>query len=257
MRKLKQLTLTVLILISFSSVVNAETFLLEPDIFVGFSFWTVSMVCLAATVFFFLERRSVPTNWRLPITVAVLISGISFVHYIYLRQVVVTLGGADTLILYRYIDWMVTAPLLILQFYFILSAVRKTPNIIFWKLLTASLVMVIAGYMSEADYSSGVFCFIIFMIGWIYILYEIYSGDTGKMAAKSGNKPFITAYNSMRMIVTLGWAIYPLSTILIYLTGSIDNETLNILYNVADILNKIVFCLIIWSAAMKQSGRVK
>ena len=61
MRKLKQLTLTVLILISFSSVVNAETFLLEPDIFVGFSFWTVSMVCLAATVFFFL-REKIGTN---------------------------------------------------------------------------------------------------------------------------------------------------------------------------------------------------
>jgi len=257
MERLKQLVLAVIILISFSNVVNAETFLLEPDIFVGFSFWVLSMVCLAATVFFFLERESVPTNWRLPITIATVVAGISFVHYMYLRQVVVTIGGADTFILYRYIDWMVTAPLLILQFYFILSAIRKTPNIIFWKLLVASLVMIMGGYLSEADYFSGIFGFIIFMVGWIYILYELYSGETGKMAAKSGNKPFVAAYNSMRMIVTIGWVIYPLSTILIYLTDGIGNETLNIFYNAADLLNKIVFCLIIWNAAMKQLGRTK
>ena len=94
------------------------------------------------------------------------------------------------------------------------------------------------------------------MAGWIYILYEIFSGEAGKAVAKSGNKALVTAFSALRMIVTIGWAIYPLGYIFgNLLTGGIDSSSLNIIYNLADFVNKIAFGLIIWSCAVANSSK--
>ena len=256
MKKLKLFVLAAVTLMGLSGVANAETAMLASDDFVGISFWLVSMGCLAATVFFFIERNSVPAGWRVSITIAGLVTGIAFIHYMYMRNVWVTTGDSPTV--YRYIDWLITVPLLMLEFYFVLSAVKKVPGTIFWRLLLGSLVMIIGGYAGEAGYIPAMIGFVIGMAGWIYILYEIFSGDAGKLAAKSGNKAFVTAFGAMRMIVTVGWAIYPLGYVFGYLTGGVDANSLNIIYNAADFLNKIAFGLIIWAAAMQStSSRAK
>ena len=57
------------------------------------------------------------------------------------------------------------------------------------------------------------------------------------------------------MIVTVGWAIYPLGYVFGYLTGGIDSTSLNVVYNLADFINKIAFGLVIWAAAMQGSSR--
>jgi len=94
------------------------------------------------------------------------------------------------------------------------------------------------------------------MAGWIYILYEIFSGGAGKAIAKSGNKALVTAFGALRMIVTVGWSIYPLGYIFEYLmAGVIDGASLNIIYNLADFVNKIAFGLIIWSCAVANSSK--
>jgi len=255
MKKLKLFALTVVALMGVSGVANAETVLLASDDFVGISFWLVSMACLAATVFFFLERSSVPAGWRVSITVAGLVTGIAFIHYMYMREVWITTGESPTV--YRYIDWLITVPLLMLEFYFVLGAVNKGNSGIFWRLLLGSIVMLTGGYLGEAGYIPSMLGFIIGMAGWIYILYEIFSGEAGKLAAKSGNKALVTAFGAMRMIVTVGWAIYPLGYVLGYLTGGMDANSLNVIYNAADFLNKIAFGLIIWAAAMSQPGRAR
>jgi len=255
MKKLKLFVLTAVTLMGLSGVANAETAMLASDDFVGISFWLVSMGCLAATVFFFIERSSVPAGWRVSITIAGLVTGIAFIHYMYMRDVWVATGDSPTV--YRYIDWLITVPLLMLEFYFVLSAVKKVPGTIFWRLLLGSLVMLIGGYAGEAGYINAMLGFVIGMAGWVYILYEVFSGDAGKIAAKSGNKALVTAFGAMRMIVTVGWAIYPLGYVFGYLTGGVDANSLNIIYNAADFLNKIAFGLIIWAAAMQTPGSSK
>jgi len=255
MKKLKLFALTAVALMGVSGVANAEGAMLQQDDFVGISFWLVSMACLAATVFFFLERSSVPAGWRVSITVAGLVTGIAFIHYMYMREVWIETGESPTV--YRYIDWLITVPLLMLEFYFVLAAVNKANSGIFWRLLIGSLVMLCGGYLGEAEYIPQMLGFVIGMAGWIYILYEVFSGEAGKVASKSGNKAFVTAFSAMRMIVTVGWAIYPLGYIFGYLTGSVDANALNVIYNAADFLNKIAFGLIIWAAAMSQPGRAK
>jgi bacteriorhodopsin len=253
MKNFKLFALAALALVGFSGATNAETMLLASDDFVGVSFWLISMGMLAATAFFFMERSSVATVWRTSLTVAGLITGIAFIHYMYLRGVWIQTGDSPTV--YRYIDWLITIPLQMIEFYLILAAVRKIPSGIFWRLLIGSLVMLIGGYLGEAGYINSMLGFIIFMAGWIYVLYEIFSGEAGKAAAKSGNKSFSTAFSALRIIVTVGWSIYPLGYIYSNLTGGVDAGSLNVIYNLTDFVNKIAFGLIIWAAAVSSDGR--
>ena len=252
MHKLKILTLVFLALVGISNTANAETVLLASDDFVGISFWIISMGMLAATAFFFLERGSVAVAWRTSVTVAGIITGVAFVHYIYMRGVWIQTG--DTPTVYRYVDWFITVPLQTIEFYLISSAVRKVSGKMFWRLLVGSFVMLIGGYLGETEAIPRSLGFVIGMAGWIYILYEIFSGEAGRTATKSGNKPFVTAFSALRMIVTVGWAIYPLGYIFGYFTGGVDANALNVIYNLADFINKIAFGLIIWAAAAS-SGR--
>ena len=148
MKKLKLFALASLALFGFSGVANAETVLLASNDFVGISFWVISMGMLAATVFFFMERGSVAAGWRTSVTVAGLVTGVAFIHYMYMRGVWVETGESPTV--YRYIDWLITVPLQMIEFYLILAAVKKIPGAIFWRLLIGSLVMLIGGYLGEA-----------------------------------------------------------------------------------------------------------
>ena len=240
-------------LIGITGVANAATTMLAQDDFVGISFWIISMGMLAATAFFFMERGTVAPGWKTSVTVAGLVTGIAFIHYMYMRDVWVTTGDSPTV--YRYIDWLITVPLQMIEFYLILAAVRKAISGMFWRLLSGSLVMLIGGYLGEAGYINATLGFVIGMAGWIYILYEKFSGEAGKAAAKSGNKALVTAFGAMRMIVTVGWAIYPLGYIFGYLTGGVDADSLNVIYNLADFINKIAFGLVIWAAATSVAGK--
>ena len=115
----------------------------------------------------------------------------------YMRGVWVQTGDSPTV--YRYIDWLITVPLQMVEFYLILAAVRKVANS--WnilEILIGSLVMLVGGYLGEAGYINKMLGFIIGMAGWIYILYEIFSGEAGKAAAKSGNKALVNCFQCIK-----------------------------------------------------------
>ena len=227
---------------------------LKPEDFVGISFWLISMALIASTVFFFLERDRVSAKWKTSLTVSGLVTLVAAVHYFYMREVWVTTGSTPTV--FRYIDWLITVPLLMIEFYLILSAITKVPVGVFWRLMIGTLVMLVGGYLGEAGYMAVMPAFIIGMVGWAYILYEIFMGEAGKINANSAPASVQSAFNTMRLIVTIGWAIYPLGYFFGYLTGSNPADSanaLNIIYNLADVLNKIAFGLIIWTVAVKES----
>ncbi len=255
MNKLNIFGLAFVIVVSLSRTANAETILLASDDFVGITYWVISMGMLAATAFFFIERSSVSPAWKVSVTVSGLITGIAFIHYMYMRDIWVQNGDVPTL--YRYIEWLITMPLQMIVFYLILGAVRKVSSGIFWRLLIGSLVMVIGGYLGEAEIWPKMLGFVIWIAGWIYVLYEIFSGEAGRSAAKSGNKSFATAFSALRMIVTIGWSVYPLGYVFGTVTGGVDANSLNVIYNLADFINKIAFGLVIWAAAVSSGGRVR
>ena len=224
---------------------------LQAGDFVGVSFWIVSVAMVAATVFFFYEGMAVKKEWRLSMTVAGLVTLVAGVHYYYMRDYWV--AEMQTPIVYRYIDWLITVPLLMIEFYIILKAVgASVSSNSFWRLLVGTLVMLIGGYLGEAQVISSTLGFVIGIIGWGVIIWEIFGGEASKAAdANAGIK---SAFNALRIIVLVGWAIYPLGYIFGYMLGSVDDGSLNIIYNLADFVNKILFGLIIWNVAVKESA---
>ncbi len=94
------------------------------------------------------------------------------------------------------------------------------------------------------------------MAGWAYILYEIFAGEAGQLNAEKAPESVQSAFSTMRWIVTIGWAIYPLGYFFGYMvTDTPDFDSLNIIYNLADVLNKIAFGVIIWSVATTESDK--
>jgi bacteriorhodopsin len=214
------------------------------------------MALIASTVFFFLERDRVSAKWKTSLTVSGLVTLVAAVHYFYMRDVWVTTGSTPTV--FRYIDWLITVPLLMIEFYLILSAVTKVSSGIFWRLMIGTVVMLVGGYLGEAGYMAVLPAFIIGMVGWAYILYEIFMGEASKVNANSAPASVQAGFKLMRWIVTVGWAVYPLGYVLGYLSGGNPADTanaLNITYNFADFLNKIAFGLIIWSVAVSESEK--
>lgn len=229
--------------------------MLQPTDLVGVTFWLISIAMVAATVFFFLERDRVVGKWKTSVTVAGLVTLIAAVHYFYMREVWVVLGESPTV--YRYIDWLLTVPLQIIEFFLILAAITVVPTSLFWKLLVASIVMLVGGYMGEAGFIDITVGFIIGMIGWLYIIYEIFIGEASKINANSANVASQSAFKTIRLIVTVGWAIYPIGYVMGYMTQSASIDSLNIVYNLADLVNKIAFGVAIWLAATRDSARIE
>jgi bacteriorhodopsin len=225
---------------------------LQPNDFVGASFWLVSAALLAATLFFFLERDSVSTKWKTSLTLSGLVTGIAFWHYLYMRQVWIETQSSPTV--FRYIDWLLTVPLLIIEFYFILKAVTNVSISLFWKLFLGTLVMLIFGYLGETKIISEWIGFIIGCLGWFYIIYELWFGEGGKANKASGNVAVQSAYTTMLWIVILGWTIYPVGYFFGYLGPGANEGVVNIIYNIADFVNKILFGVIIWSVAKADSA---
>ena len=218
---------------------------------VGISFWIISIALLATTGFLVIERESVKPEWKTSMSVSALITGIAASHYFYMRHVWVT--SKKNPVVYRYIDWVLTVPLQMVEFYLILIAAgAAVSGGSFWRLLVGTLVMVIGGYLGESGMISVLLGFIIGMIGWAVIIWEIFRGEASQAA--SSNEAVSSAFNAMRLIVLIGWAIYPLGYVFGLMMGSVDANTLNWVYNLADFVNKILFGLIIWNAAVKDTA---
>jgi bacteriorhodopsin len=114
--------------------------------------------------------------------------------------------------------------------------------------------MLVPGYMGEAGYINTTIGFVIGMLGWFYILYEIFAGEASKVAATQATPAVQKSYNLMKWTVTVGWSIYPIGYFFGYMAGGTDAATLNIVYNLADVVNKIAFGLFIWYAANEETS---
>tara|TARA_Y100000748_G_scaffold197723_2_gene165644 strand:+ start:587 stop:1309 length:723 start_codon:yes stop_codon:yes gene_type:complete len=226
---------------------------LQSGDLVGFTFFLGSVAMFAATVFFFVERSSVSDEWKLSMTVSGLITLIAAVHYYYMRDVWVTSYASPTE--FRYIDWILTVPLMCVEFYLLTKTGLS-------KMVSASIVMLVAGYLGEASvcsvfgtHSPAVWG-LISGLAYFYIVNEVYQGDVAKAAKKAG-KNIQNANSLLLKFVVIGWGIYPLGYLIgtadgqwySFLADLVNSNTRDLIYNVGDAVNKIGFGLVVWCAA--------
>jgi bacteriorhodopsin len=233
---------------SFSVDDPAKAFLNEHD-FTAVSFWIISIAMIAATVFFYAEAATVTNHWKTSLHVGGLVTLVAAVHYMYMREYWVAVGRSP--IVYRYIDWSITVPLQMIEFNLILKAANAPISPAgFWKLLGGTVCMLAFGYAGESKTMNPWLGFFLGMCGWCFILFEIFAGESGQAAQNNVSDAVKQSFNNMRIIVSCGWAIYPLG----YVFGQINDsagaaEALNVTYNIADFVNKISFVLACWSCA--------
>merc|ERR1712079_993973 len=199
---------------------------------VAISFWIISIAMVAATVFFLMESTAVSFHWKTSLNVGALVTLVAAVHYFYMREYWVQLGSSP--IVYRYIDWTITVPLQMVEFYLILAAVQPTIGAgMFWRLLIGTVVMLVAGYCGEAGFVNAWAGFMVGLAGWAFILYEIFAGGAGNTANTDKiNANVKASFQTMRIIVSAGWCIYPLGYFFGYLQGKVSADSLNLVYNV-------------------------
>lgn len=214
-----------------------------PHDIVGMTFLIAQNTMLAFTFFFMMERSSVPARWQTSMTVAGMVTLVAFFNYQYMRETWIGIQTSPTT--YRYTDWLVTVPLLILEFYTVLKATCRVGEQVFWRLLIASLVMLIGGFLGESMLIASGIGFIVGMAGWLFILYEVFAGESSQISASSNSASGIKCFNTLRFLVAIGWSIYPIG----YLLRGSSYEGVNIAYNLADLLNKGFFGLAVWAAA--------
>merc|ERR1712084_117332 len=111
----------------------------------------ISIAMVAATVFFLMESMAVGAHWKTSMNCGALVTLVAAVHYFYMREFWVKVGASP--VLYRYIDWSITVPLQMIEFYLILAAVNKNLGQgMFWRLLLGTVLMLAFGYMGEAGF---------------------------------------------------------------------------------------------------------
>merc|ERR1712182_147748 len=214
---------------------------LQPDDGVAISFWIISIAMIASTFFFFAESATVHSHWKTSLHVGGLVTLVAGVHYMYMREYWVQVHSSP--IVYRYVDWSITVPLQMIEFNLILKAAGKeTSAAMFWKLLIGTVMMGAFGYLGETAVINPWISFAFGMAGWGFILSEIFVGEAGG-AADQCSEAVATSFKTMRMIVTVGWSIYPLGYFFGYLLGAVEPSALNLTYNVADFVIRLALYL--------------
>ena len=218
----------------------------------------------AAFVFFMSERNNVAPEFRTTMTISALIVGIAAFHYYYMRGVYIDTGAVSTD--YRYMDWIITVPLMALKFPSLVGKDAITDNKALGLGFTGvcfvgALIMISFGYLGETGVMNEGLGLILGGVGWVMIMvatglpFGLYDGlgvDNSKI-----REELVWSTNALRTFILVGWVIYPIG----YLVGTemVDagadgKEIMAILYNIADMINKIGFGIVAWMGAKKASS---
>ena len=222
--------------------------------YVAFTFFIGTMAMMAASVFFFFEVGNTDKKWRTSVLVSGIITFIAAVHYYYMRGYNLETGDSPTF--FRYVDWILTVPLMCVEFYLITKKAGAKIGLL-WRLIAASLVMLLTGYVGEVLNRDGsVLWGVLSGVAYFYIVYLVWFGEVAKLAQTAGTQ-VAKATRILGWFVLVGWAIYPLGYILgtpgglfglqLVSDPAAAAHAMDSVYNIADAINKIGFGLVIYA----------
>jgi sensory rhodopsin len=233
---------------------------ISNDNYVAFTFFIGCMAMLGASVFFFFEVSNTDKKWRTSVLISGIITFIAAVHYYYMRDYYLATKLSPTF--FRYVDWLLTVPLMCVEFYLITKKAGAKIGLL-WKLIAASVFMLVTGYIGEAIYptekQSWVWGFVS-GLAYFYIVYLIWFGEVATLAKNAG-AAVAKANKTLAWFVLVGWAIYPIG----YIAGTagglfgfrvLEGVSLDIVYNIGDAINKIGFGLVIYALAQTEKSTV-
>ncbi len=204
--------------------------------------YSVALFGLAATsILLLLGTGWVTRAWRLPVSLCAIAAIIGIPVAFEARNAWLAGGGVP--VVYHYVGWAVSMPVQIMALFFLARTAGKLGAGLFWRLIVVAELMVFVRYLGEAQYMHPTLAFLIGLVFWLYILGELYFGRMDDNVRASTGDHLRRGYFWLRLIVTVGWAIYPLGNFLTAFAGMTDDGSLSVAYNVADILNRMAFGL--------------
>lgn len=213
----------------------------------GASYSAALLGMLATTLLLFLGTAWVRNGWKVPVTLCALAALVGVASLYETRMV--WLAQSQVPLVYHYVGWIISMPLLVSALYFAARNVGAVSVALFWRLLIVTLLMVLFRYLGEAGIVHPTLAFLIGLAFWLYILGELFFGQMEVAVSKSMNPPVMRGYFWLRLIVTLGWAIYPLANFIISFSGHVDTGGMSIAYNLAEFINRIAFGLAVLAMA--------
>jgi bacteriorhodopsin len=213
----------------------------------------------AGTLYFVMERGDLKPQHRIAATYAAIITFIAAIMYWIMTDIVgffdQSAGEVGATMPYRYIDWLLTTPLLLVEFGVIVAIAGAATKGFVSRLVIADIIMIVTGYLGEVGTEgevSTIVWFVISSLAWLYIVYAVFQVKLDGMPAYAAS-----AVKVMRRFVMFGWAIYPIGTAIeefMKLSGADVSAAVAIaaiVYVIADVLNKVGFGMVAVNAAKK------
>ena len=230
----------------------------------SFSFVIAAMG--ASLLFFLLVRGAVAPRHRMALTLSTVVVGIALYHYVrifnswveaftYAGGVYVQ-DGIPFNEAYRYVDWMLTVPLLLAELVIVLKLDKGKTRSLLVRLMIAALAMIIAGYPGElaaADSAAKIVWGILGTLPFLYILYVLFVELGNSLGRQAPG--VIRLLSGLRWILLVTWTVYPIAYILPAVISDpiVAEVARQVGYSVADVLAKPLFGLLILAIAIAKS----
>lgn len=225
-----------------------------------FSFAIASM--LAAFVFFYTAQSQVAPKYRISLIVSGLVVGIAAYHYFRILHSWEAMYeyGAPFNDAYRYVDWLLTVPLLLVELILVLGLSKEKNKAMLPNLIIAAAAMIALGYPGEIlpagektlMGSYGLWG-TLSTIPFVYILYVLW-GELGK-AMESQPDNVRVLFSNIRLLLIGTWGFYPIVYMLPMFGFDAGNSfvAVQVGYSIADVLAKAGYGVMIYSIARAKS----
>lgn len=229
----------------------------------AFSFVVAAMG--AATIFLFLSRSQISPNYKTAVTISGIVTMIAFYHYFRIfnswessfsiTNGVVTATGKRFNDAYRYVDWLLTVPLLVTELILVMKLPGNEGTKKASKLAVLAAAMVVLGYPGEISTvsSTRLLWWGLSMIPFLVIQYELFVGLKAAIGLQPENARGLVS--AARYITVVTWLFYPIVYLfpLLGLSGSAANVGVQVGYSVADVLAKAGFGVFIYIIALRKT----
>ena len=219
----------------------------------------------AATVFFFLSRSQVSTAYKTALTLTGIVTGVACYHYFRIfasweSAYAVTNGqlsltGVKFNDAYRYVDWLLTVPLLLIELILVMRLTRAETIAKSTKLGLLAALMIVLGYPGEIAGDSGTrwLWWSLSMIPFTLIVVDLFVGLKSSIATQPASVRSLVS--SARLVTVLSWCFYPIVFVfpMIGFTGGSATTAVQIGYTVCDIISKAIFGVLIFNIALRKS----
>ena len=231
----------------------------------GFSLGIASM--LFTTIFLLVARERVLPRYRMAVLVSATVTGIAAYHYFRMFDSFNHVFGPDAIegavynVGYRYVDWLLTVPLLLVELVAVLALAKAAQSSILNRLVPAATAMIVLGYPGDAKIAilnipnEASVWGLLSTIPFIYILYVLFI-ELGKSLVRQSAE-VQKKVRILRLLLIATWGVYPITFILAMSDAPATADQFvarEVGYTIADILAKCLFGLIIYSIARIKSA---